>query len=245
MKWFIDGVYIGGEELAAPSARTAAPSWGHKWGGVRAGEPRRHYPFPEAGPEPTATRGRYPGHKAAVARAEKETGTTAPFAKPGAPAEPHTSAAGMALSGAPGHAVDDAMKLEGLHERRDRDKIREYLRTGGAGMDPATTSWCAAFVNSSLQREGVKGSGSAVATSFVNWGKPATGGVQRGDVLVITRGHRAGETGGHVGMATGQTRQGPHGLEYEMISGNSSDQVRRTWEPATRVTARRARSSED
>jgi uncharacterized protein (TIGR02594 family) len=130
--------------------------------------------------------------------------------------------------------------MEGLHERRDRDKVKEYLRTGGVGMDPATTAWCAAFVNSSLAQEGIKGSGSQVATSFMNWGQPATGAIQRGDVLVKNRGHRPGEAGGHVGMATGKTRQGPNGLEYEMISGNSADQVRRTWEPAGSVIPRRA-----
>src|SRR5258708_3628989 len=239
MNWYLDGVLISSEFLTAPSGPRP---WPMPQQGVH--EPRRHYPFP-ASEAPTATRGRYPGHKAAVERAEKETGTTGPFAKPGAPAAPHTSAAGIALSGAPGHAVDDALRMEGLHERRDRDTIRQYLRTGGVGMDPATTAWCAAFVNSSLAQEGVKGSGSQVATSFARRGEPATGAIQRGDVLVKMRGHRPGETGGHVGMATGRTRQGPSGTEYEMIQGNMSHQVKRSWESARSVVARRAKPHED
>jgi len=130
--------------------------------------------------------------------------------------------------------------LEGLHERRDRDTIIQYLRTGGVGMDPSTTSWCAAFVNSSLQREGIRGSGSAVATSFLKWGMGVSGGPEKGDVLVQPRGHRAGETGGHVGFATGRVRQGPAGTEYEMIAGNTKDSVLRYWIAASQVTVRRA-----
>lgn len=248
MKWYLDGVLISSEFLTAPSGPGAQPAWSPPHAGKDQVE--HHYPFrapQHAEPaEPTATRGRFPGHRDAVERGTRDAAFAgqgkagAPVA--GAPAS-HPSAAGMALSGAPGHAVDDAMRMEGLHERRDREAVKDYLRTGGAGMDPATTAWCAAFVNSSLQQEGVKGSGSQVATSFMNWGQPATGAIQRGDVLVKNRGHRAGETGGHVGMATGETRQGAGGLEYRMISGNSADQVRRTWESARSVIARRARSS--
>lgn len=150
------------------------------------------------------------------------------------------SAVTLHRSGAPADAVDDALRLEGLHERRDRATIIEYLRTGGAGMDPATTSWCAAFVNASLQREGIRGSGSAVATSFLRWGVPVTGQIQKGDVLVESRGRHAGETGGHVGMATGRTHMGPSGLEYEIVAGNTKDSVRRYWISAHSVTPRRA-----
>jgi uncharacterized protein (TIGR02594 family) len=230
VNWYLDGILISSDRLMAPAG--PGPSWPAQRG---VSGPRRHYPYPEPA-EPSATRGRYPGHRDAVERYQRDTGT-------GAGGESgHTSAAGMALSGAPGAAVDDALRMEGLHERRDRDSIRTYLRTGGAGMDPATTAWCAAFVNSSLQHEGIRGSGSEVATSFMTWGERATGPIQRGDVLVKSRGHAPGETGGHVGMATGGVRQGPGGTEYEMISGNSADQVRRTWESARSLIARRART---
>jgi uncharacterized protein (TIGR02594 family) len=151
------------------------------------------------------------------------------------------SAITLHRNGAPTDAVDDALKLEGLHERRDRETIREYLRTGGAGMDPATTAWCAAFVNSSLQREGIPGTGSGVATSFLRWGSPVSSAdVQKGDVLVQARGLSAGQTGGHVGMATGNTRMGPSGLEIEIIAGNTGDRVRRYWISANSVQVRRA-----
>jgi len=144
-------------------------------------------------------------------------------------------------SGSPGAAVDSALRMQGLHEQRDRNNIKEYLRNGGVNLDPATTAWCSAFVNSSLQQQGIRGSGSAVATSFLNWGQAATGGIQRGDVLVQARGRAPGQTGGHVGLATGETRTTASGQQQiEMLSGNKSDAVRRTWENASTITARRA-----
>jgi hypothetical protein len=56
---------------------------------------------------------------------------------------------------------------------------------------------------------GIKGTGSNVATSLGNYGTAVQpgdvqkGDVQKGDVLVHMNGRRVGETGGHVGFATG------------------------------------------
>ena len=147
-------------------------------------------------------------------------------ARPGAAAQPGNA-------GTPEAATDAALRMQGLHERRDRDAIRQYLRTGGSGMDPATTAWCAAFVNSSLQQHGVQGltgPGRNVATNYMTWGQAAEGGVQKGDVLVLPRGRRAGQVGGHVGMATGETRMVDGRLQYQMVSGNTGNRVGTTWE---------------
>jgi len=121
-----------------------------------------------------------------------------------------------------------------------RQTLMKYLQTGGAGMDPAQVSWCAAFVNSSLQQAGIKGSGSNVATSFGAWGEAVKGSPQAGDVMVQMRGHRVGETGGHVGFATGNTRVVNGQLQYEMLGGNQSDRVGNKWVPASDLTVRRA-----
>lgn len=134
-------------------------------------------------------------------------------------------------------AVDLALKNEGMHEVRDRQVLSDYLRKGPNAVDPARTPWCAAYVNASLAQEGVKGTGSAIATSFMKWGIPVPDAtkIQKGDVVVESRGHSAGETGGHVGMATGKTRTTKSGqFEYEMVAGNDSDRVRRTWVPENR-----------
>jgi uncharacterized protein (TIGR02594 family) len=144
-------------------------------------------------------------------------------------------------TGSAADAVDSALQLEGLHEVRDRATIRHYLRTGGADLDPATTAWCAAMVNASLQRQGIQGSGSAVANSFQRWGQAVHGDVRRGDVMVLPHGRGPNQAGGHVGLATGRTATDASGHTlYEMVSGNSSNRVQRTWERADRVMVRRA-----
>lgn len=144
-------------------------------------------------------------------------------------------------------ALDRALQLENLHERRDRDTIAQYLKKGGAGMDPATTQWCAAFVNSTLQQEGIKGTGSQIATSFGGWGNSVSDAskVAKGDVAVLMRNHRVGETGGHVGFATGETkmvrgRDGKERLQVQILSGNDGDVVKRSWRDADELTIRRA-----
>ena len=125
---------------------------------------------------------------------------------------------------------------------KDDPRVSAYLRAGGMDVNPDKTAWCAAYVNATLAQSGIKGSGSLVATSFDNWGTPVdTASTRRGDVLVLNRGRSAGETGGHVGIATGETRQGPKGLQVQMVSGNSDNGgVDTTWYDANQVVARRA-----
>jgi uncharacterized protein (TIGR02594 family) len=133
-------------------------------------------------------------------------------------------------------AVGRASSLLGMHERRNTAMLKDYLHNGGQNLNPAQLAWCAAFVNSTLAQSGMKGTGSAVATSFMNWGQPVQGGgVHRNDVLVFPRGRAAGQTGGHVGIATGNIRNGM----VEMISGNHGDSVARTWEPLRDAMVRR------
>jgi uncharacterized protein (TIGR02594 family) len=125
--------------------------------------------------------------------------------------------------------VADALQLEGLHGRgvvSDHEQLVSYLRAGGVDYDPASGNWCAAFANAILGRAGFQGTNSNVATSFLGWGERVEpSAVQRNDVVVIPRGAAAGEVGGHVGVATGATRQGPNGLEVQIVSGNDSDRV--------------------
>ena len=88
----------------------------------------------------------------------------------------------------------------------------------------------------------MKGSGSAVANSFLHWGKAIMADmVQKGDVLIDHRGRGDNATGGHVGLATGRTQIGRNGQrQIEMIAGNSSDKVQTTWENASKLAVRRA-----
>ena len=120
-------------------------------------------------------------------------------------------------------------------------QVQDYLQKGGVNLNAAQNAWCAAFVNSSLAQVGVKGSGSMVATSFLNWGNHQDmSGVAKGDVLVQARGRGAGQPGGHVGFATGNTRVVNGQEQVELFSGNYGNKVSRSWEDARSLEARRA-----
>lgn len=134
------------------------------------------------------------------------------------------AADGSTGSGGPSAAVASAQRLEGAHEVRDNSLIRRYLATGGHGMNPADTSWCAAFVGASLRKAGVKDTGSNMAVSYERWGKHVdpSEGVKRGDVFVEE--HGGGK--GHVGLLTGRVKNG----RVEVISGNYSNSVKTSFE---------------
>lgn len=48
--------------------------------------------------------------------------------------------------------------------------LRQYLATGGHGMNPQTTAWCAAYVGAYLNHHGYQSLSSNVATSYLNYG---------------------------------------------------------------------------
>lgn len=148
---------------------------------------------------------------------------------------------GAAAAGGVSSAVDLASGLFGASEGANRGSINSFLKRGGVDIDAAQTAWCAAFVNSSLEQVGVKGSGSLTANSFQNWGSSVNlADVMRGDVLLQSRGLGAGQPGGHVGFATGASRMGASGLQLEMLSGNSGNAVTTEWVNAVELQARRA-----
>lgn len=149
----------------------------------------------------------------------------------------------------PSNAVDLARSMMGKHEIYNNGELKKFLKNGGVGIDPAVTAWCAGFASSSLAQSGIKGAGN-VASSYLNWGNGVDdkSTVSKGDVLVRANGLQPGQVGGHVGMATGNVRYDKNGqLQLEMISGNTSGggsrngvTVNTTWEPASRVSVRRA-----
>lgn len=111
----------------------------------------------------------------------------------------------------------------GLNERDQRTAIQEYLSNGGVNLDPATTAWCAAFVNATLAQTGQAGTGSNMARSFLDWGQgvDATA-AQPGDVAVFPRGDPNGPYG-HVGIIEAINPDGT----ITLIGGNQGDAVSR------------------
>jgi uncharacterized protein (TIGR02594 family) len=138
-------------------------------------------------------------------------------------AEPAAGIAGHAGRAEVGVTPSDALSLAasqmGLTEGGQRAAIQDYLTTGGANLDPATTAWCAAFVNSTLQQTGVQGTGSNMARSFLDWGQSVDQ-PQEGDLAVFSRGDANGPYG-HVGFFKGYDDQG----NVLVLGGNQGDAV--------------------
>ena len=138
--------------------------------------------------------------------------------------------------------IREAASKLGENARFNKNDIEQYLASGGHGMDPTKTAWCAAFVGASLEHAGYKSLSSNVASSYAQYGEPeAPGHYEEGDVAILMRGHRPGEVGGHVGLLTG--RKNERG-QVEMIAGNTGGMhgarsVGRTWENPERLTIRR------
>lgn len=134
-------------------------------------------------------------------------------------------------------AVDNASR----HLEERPGQVNAFLRENGSGLDATVSSWCAAFTNSALKSAGIDGSGSNVATSFKNWGSgidPTAS--AKGDVLLQSNGRAAGQTGGHVGMATGERRMKDGRMQLQMLSGNYAGKVSHSWEDADKLDVRRA-----
>ena len=138
-------------------------------------------------------------------------------------------------------AVDIAAGMVGKTMSQNSDEIKGFISNGGVGLNPSADAWCAAFVNSALAQSGVKGTDNQVANGFQTWGTevPANS-AKKGDVVIITRGKGAGETGGHVGLATGNV----DGNKIEIIAGNTSKSVKQYYVPIDQVMVRRAGASD-
>jgi len=94
-------------------------------------------------------------------------------------------------------------------------------RNAGLNINPATTAWCAAFVDAVLGAGGSKGTGKLNARSYLAWGVPVdTPAV--GDVVVLQRGS-GGENDwrGHVGFYMGTNADGT----IRVLGGNQGDSV--------------------
>ncbi|RWP05103.1 TIGR02594 family protein [Mesorhizobium sp.] len=117
-------------------------------------------------------------------------------------------------------ALDMARTVLGKTEGADRAALMDYLTTGGVNLDPATTAWCAAFVNASLKKAGMEGTGSNMARSFLEWGQ-AVKDPQPGDVAVYPRGKDP--RFGHVGFVEAVD---PKTDMVSVLGGNQSDSVK-------------------
>lgn len=131
-----------------------------------------------------------------------------------------------------------ASSMLGKAEAPDKATLTEFLRNGGQNLDPATTAWCAAFVNASLGAAGQEGTGRLNARSFLDWGQGVDQ-PQRGDVAVFSRGDPNGWQG-HVGFFEGFDPDG----RIRVLGGNQGDAVSvASYDPSTLLGFRRGAST--
>ncbi len=143
----------------------------------------------------------------------------------GAPMGPRSaddSSMGTAKGG--GGELPELMQIAantlGMNENDQNAALQDYLKNGGVNLDPATTAWCAAFVNATLKQGGLEGTGSNLARSFETWGEGVEGDPQRGDLAVFWR--ESQDSGkGHVGFFDGYNEDGT----IRVLGGNQGDSV--------------------
>jgi uncharacterized protein (TIGR02594 family) len=105
--------------------------------------------------------------------------------------------------------------LMGLNE--NNPVLKQYLQKANPGLDPAVTPWCAGFVGSVLNASGLKGTGSLMAKSYLNYGTP-TDKPQIGDIVVLNRSDDPRL--GHVGFFAGMD-----GNNVKILGGNQHNSV--------------------
>jgi uncharacterized protein (TIGR02594 family) len=133
-------------------------------------------------------------------------------------------------------AFATASSMLGKTEGPDHAAVMDYLKTGGQNLDPATTAWCAAFVNSSLQQAGYRTTGSDLAKSFENYGAAVTGAPQQGDIAVFNRGDPRSPYG-HVGFIQSYD---PKTGQVQLLAGNQGNAVSvRPYDLSSAVAIRR------
>jgi uncharacterized protein (TIGR02594 family) len=103
---------------------------------------------------------------------------------------------------------------------RDNARIVEYHQSTTLHAKDDETPWCSSFVNWTLEKAGFKGTDSAAAISWKNWGDKVDGlkNGREGDVVVI-RNRATGQE--HVGFLVGSDNG-----SFTLLGGNQSDQVK-------------------
>lgn len=110
----------------------------------------------------------------------------------------------------------------GIHETRGPEstqRILEYHNCTSLDASNDETPWCSSFVNWVVCQAGGKGTNSAMARSWLNWGVPIAYPFP-GCIVVLKRGKAPS---GHVGIF--KYRRSPGGWVH-VVGGNQSDQVK-------------------
>jgi uncharacterized protein (TIGR02594 family) len=137
----------------------------------------------------------------------------------------------------PSVLVETAKRVLGADENAQNSLISRFLADGGVNLDPSETAWCAGFMNAVLAQNGIDGTKSLQARSFLKWGEPVST-PKDGDIVVISRGLRDGWQG-HVGIFQGFDANG----NIRILGGNQGNAVSIASYPADRLLGYRRPTS--
>lgn len=120
-------------------------------------------------------------------------------------AAPAVAPAPAAEAGVPRHLAIARGEL-GTNEirgARDNPRVVEYHQTTTLRARDDETAWCSSFVNWTMEQAGIRGTDSAAARSWLNWGRQVpmnADSVRPGDVIVFPRGNNPAH--GHVAIVS-------------------------------------------
>ncbi len=119
--------------------------------------------------------------------------------------------------------IDIAKKYLGYEEVKNKKELMSLFKSvaihNDIVIDPSTTPWCAAFVNSCERIAGKPGTGKLNARSFLDYGdKISIRDALEGDIIIFERGHNGWS--GHVTFLVKKIADG-----IQVLGGNQKDSV--------------------
>lgn len=129
------------------------------------------------------------------------------------------------------NVLDLAKSFNGLNEKSSAQIINGFLSNSGtAQLDARTQAWCAAFANAALMKNGIKGTGSNMASSFMDWGL-GTDNPKPGDIVVFKP--QSSGTSGHVSFFDSFDKNG----NVRAFGGNQGNAAKTSTYQADQVRA--------
>jgi uncharacterized protein (TIGR02594 family) len=128
--------------------------------------------------------------------------------------------------------IEEISGVEEIRGSRHNPRILEYHATTSLQANDDETPWCSSFVNWCMRQCGIAGTDSALARSWVDWGRPLDA-PRVGCVVVLSRPPNPGS--GHVAFYAGERSAS----RLLLLGGNQGDQVAYSSYPRDRVLAYR------
>lgn len=134
-------------------------------------------------------------------------------------------------------AMDVAMNFNGLNEKANSPVLDSFMQASGTWgkLSAKSTAWCAAFANAAIIEAGGKGTGSNLASSFLDWGQ-GTNNPRPGDIVVL-KPQGAGSSG-HVGFFASMSDG-----KVEIFGGNQGNAAKTSSFSKSEVAAYRTAGS--